>query len=187
MVVFNVYEPPQTSGDRMDRAERLAFIKDGFHWMAALFPVFWLPIKGLWLELVVFLVGMGVIIGVLEAVGVNNQVVSALALIVQILIGFEATNIQGAALERRGWRPAGSVAGRSREECEVRFLAAWLQEQPQYAPLALPGSGSATFDAGGMPSAEDAYVAGERPASWLGGAWYDVKESLARGRRLART
>lgn len=172
MLVFNVYEPPQAAGDRLDRAERLAFVKDGFHWMAALFPVIWLPVKGLWIELVVFIVGAGLLTWALEALGVNNELVSMLFLIAQIIIGFEATNIQGAALERRGWRMAGTVTGRSREECEARFLSTWLAGQPDtpYVP--------------GTPSTPER---SEQPTSWAGTAWQDIKASFDRGRRLART
>ena len=176
MVVFNVYEPPETTGDRLDRAERLAFVKDGFHWWAALVPVIWLPIKGLWIEFLVFLVGVGVITWFLEAIGVSNEFVSVLLLIVQIVIGFEATNIQGAALERRGWRMAGTVTGRSREDCEVRFLTTWLNEQPQASTFPSPPLGDDTF---ATPM--------QRPTSWLGAALYDVKDSFNRGRRMART
>ena len=171
LVAFNVYEPPVAAGDRLDRAERLVFVRDGFHWLAALFPMIWLPVKGLWLGLVVFLVGIGVFTWALEALGVHDGLVSALIVIVQIVIGFEASNIQGAALERRSWRMAGAIVGRNREECEVRFLATWLPQQPdadyERDPMAPPPR--------------------QTPSLWPATVWHDIKNSFARGRRLART
>ena len=35
--------------DRLDRAERLVFVKDGFSWLAACCPPLWLLANGLWL------------------------------------------------------------------------------------------------------------------------------------------
>ena len=171
LVAFNVYEPPVGAGDRLDRGERLVFVKDGFHWLAALVPVIWLPVKGLWLELLVFLVGVGVFTWALEMLGVNDELVSTLILIIQIVIGFEATNIQGAALERRGWRMAGAIVGRNREECEVRFLATWLPQQP------------------GTDDDHDPMAPRHHPAptQWPATAWQNVKDAFARGQRLART
>ena len=40
MLTFTVHEPPNPPADRVDRAESLVFIKDGFSWAAALLASF---------------------------------------------------------------------------------------------------------------------------------------------------
>jgi hypothetical protein len=162
LVVFTVYEPPDAPGDLVGRAERLVFVKDGFLWMAALFPAIWLLVKGLWLELIVFLAAVAAVTWGLEAAGMPNATTGMLLLAVQIVFGFEAGSLYGAALERRGWRMAGTVAGRDLTECERRFLEAWL-----------PAHGQAAAPAPGGPV-----------SSWAATAWENAKDAIARGRRL---
>lgn len=167
MVVFTVYEPPHSSGDRVDRAERLVFVKDGFHWWAALAPALWLIVKGLWLELLVFLVAASALAGLLEAMGVTPEATGVLFLIAQIVIGFEAASIYAAALRRRGWRQAGIVTGRTLMDCERRFFEEWLPAQPKV--LAEPD---------GMPSPQS------KVAIWRQSALEAAREAMQRGRRL---
>jgi hypothetical protein len=161
LIVYTVYEPPQTSGDRADRAERLVFIKDSFTWTAAILPAVWLLFKRLWLELLAFVAIAAAVSWGVEAAGGPAALGALPLLIVQIVLGYEAPAIQGAALERRGWRFAGTVAGRDRLECERRFLESWLPAQPadQFPPAATP-------DRRG------------RIASWTATAW----DGLTRGR-----
>ena len=163
MIVFTVYEPPQTSGDRADRAERLTFIKGSFVWSAAILPAVWLLFKRLWLELFAFIALVAVLTWGIEATGAPAALGALLLVIVQIVLGYEAGALQGAALERRGWRFAGTVAGRDRLECERRFLENWLPSQPadQFPPVSTPDKRS-------------------RIASWTATAW----NGLTQGRRL---
>ena len=57
MTVYSVYEPSSEVADLTLRADRLAFVKEGFSWIAFLVPVLWLFFYRMWLELIVFLVG----------------------------------------------------------------------------------------------------------------------------------
>ncbi len=165
MVVYTVHEPPNAWGDPIDRAARLVFIKDGFHWLAALFPAIWLLVKGLWLELIVFLVAVGVLTWGIEALGASPTLSGFLLLAVQIIFGFEASTIYAAALERRGWHMAGTITGRDQADCERRFFEAWLRSQPE-----LP-AGTAPAQLGPV-------------ASWTETMWRNAKDAIARGRRL---
>ena len=160
MVVYTVHEPPNGPGDRLDRAERLVFVKDGFHWMAALVPPLWLLVKGLWLELAVYMVATGLVVWLLTSAEANT-LSSAFLAIVQIVFGFEAGALYSAALERRGWRVVGTVAGRDREDCERRFLELWL---PTYTP-ASPDS------------------IAPQSTSWAMTAWTRARDAIERGRQ----
>ena len=55
MLTFTVHEPPDPPADRIDRAEKLVFIKDGFSWIAAVFGPLWMIFHRLWWALLGFL------------------------------------------------------------------------------------------------------------------------------------
>lgn len=143
MVVYNAYEPPYVQAPALERGERVAFVRDGFRWLAAMFPAVWLLVKGLWLELVVFLLAVGGLSWALEALGAAPAIVGAVLIIVQIVFGYEAGAVEGAALERRGWRLAGTMVGGDQAECERNFFASWLPAQsdmPTGGPSTAPPS-----------------------------------------------
>jgi hypothetical protein len=45
------------------------------------------------------------------------------------LFAFEANDLRGAALERRGYRLIGVAEGRDRTQAELSFFRAWLPQQ----------------------------------------------------------
>jgi len=165
VVTFNVYEPRNAPSNRLASAEQLIFVKDGFSWVAAVLPAIWLLWKRMWLELIVFIGGAGLIVWAFTAAGAPN-VGNAILLIAQIVLGFEAGQLYGDALERRGHRFVGTVSGRNAEDCERRFLEVWLPtrtEIPASEPLALAESGQST-------------------PSWARTAANQAKDAIARGR-----
>ncbi|MFA9551045.1 MAG: DUF2628 domain-containing protein [Hyphomicrobium sp.] len=134
VVVYTVHESPKPLADPLERAARLVFINDRFHWLAAIFPAIWLLVKRMWWELVAYLVLISALIGVLDVLGATPAAVSIIVVIVQIVFGFEAGALYRASLARRGWRMLGTVAARNTVECERRFFEAWLPQLPS-APL----------------------------------------------------
>ena len=129
MSVYSIYDPPAVAPDLMQRADRLAFVKDGFSWPALFVPLLWLIYHRMWIELIV----LGLIYLALQlAFGTDTQG-QALALwaslAVGVLFAFEANDLRAAALERRGYRLAGVASGRDRIEAERSFFTAWLPQQ----------------------------------------------------------
>ena len=59
MLTFTVHEPPDPPADRIDRAEKLVFVKDGFSWAAALFGPLWMIFHRLWWALLGFVLIAG--------------------------------------------------------------------------------------------------------------------------------
>jgi hypothetical protein len=140
MLTFTVHEPPSPPADRIDRAESLAFVKDGFGWAAAVFAPLWLLVHRLWWPLL----GYVVVSGLFELVRMTVPSVGAwptlAAAALNLIIGFEAGSLRRWGLERRRWRMLGTVSGKTTAECERRFFEAWLPTQPAIAPAA-PGGG----------------------------------------------
>jgi Protein of unknown function (DUF2628) len=129
VTVYSVYEPPAEAPDLMQRADRLAFVKEGFSWLALLVPLLWLIYYRMWIELIV----LGLIYLALQVVFGNDTQGQALAIwasfAIGVLFAFEANDLRAAALERRGYRLVGVASGRDRTEAERSFFTAWLPQQ----------------------------------------------------------
>jgi hypothetical protein len=162
VVIYFVHEPPNASANRLESAEQLLFVKDGFSWFAALIPAVWMLTKRMWFEAILFMAFAGLLVWAFTAVGAPNMG-NAILLAAQILFGFEANALYSAALERRGWRLVGTVSGYNREDSERRFLEVWLPTRTEIpAPVA---------------------AAAARPAaSWARMAIAQAKNAIARGR-----
>jgi hypothetical protein len=134
LLTYTVHEPSNPPADRMDRAERLVFVKDGFSWMAALFTPIWLIVHRLWWPLLGYAILTGVVLRLGASLDSDWAGLASLAL--HLLIGLEADTLRRWQLDRRGWRTVGSVSGRTAAECERRFFETWLPTQPLIAPIA---------------------------------------------------
>ncbi|KAB2915509.1 MAG: DUF2628 domain-containing protein [Hyphomicrobiaceae bacterium] len=142
MLTFTVHEPPAPPADRIDRAEALVFVKDGFSWAAALFAPLWLGLHRLWLPLLGYIIIAAALGLAQEATVFDRRWVGLAMFAVNLMLGFEAGTLRRWVLDRRGWRMLGSVSGRSVDECERRFFEGWLPSQPIIAPNASSGAGS---------------------------------------------
>jgi hypothetical protein len=141
---YTVHEPPHPPADRIDRAESLVFIKDGFSWAAALFAPLWLLMHRLWWPLIGYAVLSVAFELVRYATGLDARWISLAGIALHLLVGFEADALRRWALDRRGWRMLGSVTARNTAEGERRFFEAWLPGQPVIASASSPtGTGSA--------------------------------------------
>ena len=142
MKTFTVYEPPKAAADRLDRAESLVFIKEGFTWSAAAFAPLWLLANKLWLGFGAYLAAIALIKTGAWLIGAGPAGINAALIALHLLIGLEADNIKRWTLEWQGWQQAGTVNGRNAEECERRFFDDWLPRQPLIRPETLSGSGT---------------------------------------------
>ncbi|MGE0700101.1 MAG: DUF2628 domain-containing protein [Hyphomicrobiaceae bacterium] len=136
MQTFTIHEASDHPSDRLERAERLIMVKDGFSLAAAVLTPFWMIAHRLWLALLAYVAFLGVFELAVWLTGLDQQVAGWIVLGAHLLVGFEADSIRRWSLGRRGYRLVGSVSGRDWEECERRFLESWLKEQPLFAGAA---------------------------------------------------
>ena len=142
MQTFTVHEPPSPAADRVDRAESLVFIKEGFSWGAALFGPLWLLVHRLWWPLLGYVVVYGTIEAVRLARLIDQRWIGLVLFALNLLLAFEGDSLRRWALDRRGWRLLGAANGRNRAECERRFFDAWLPAQPVlHVPSPAAGAG----------------------------------------------
>jgi hypothetical protein len=145
VTVYNVYEPPEgDDADTLARADKVTFVKDGFNWVALIVPVFWLLFQRMWIELVVLLVLIAGLQWVFGAGEPGQQVAGLVTLALTVLFAFEANDLRGWALQRRGYRFAGTAVGRDRAEAERIFFTAWLKEQPRRPRVPKPAGDKST-------------------------------------------
>jgi hypothetical protein len=134
MLTFTVHEPPHPPADRLQRAESLVFVKDGFSWPAALFSPVWLLVSRLWWPFAAYVVLAGLLELIRWRTNVPSEWVTLAGFALHAVIGFEAGTLRRWSLDRRGWRTLGSVTGRRLAECERRFYEEWLPGQLAAAP-----------------------------------------------------
>jgi Protein of unknown function (DUF2628) len=162
MITVTVHEPPSPPADRLDRAERLEFVKDGYNWVAAAWPPLWMLGQKLWWAFGAYLAIAATFSFVLAALGVSPALIAMLFLGLHLLIGLEADSIVRWNLDRTGWQVVGTVVGRNLAECERRFFDDWLPQQPIIRVAALrTGSTTSQRDDWRKASASD-----QGPAGW---------------------
>ncbi|HRY06393.1 MAG TPA: DUF2628 domain-containing protein [Hyphomicrobiaceae bacterium] len=129
MIIFTVHEPPAPPIDRLDRAETMVFLKDGFTWSAFLLGPIWLVANRFWVSAVgyIALAVFGYVL--LESAGAAEPLFGLFILALNAVVGFEAHWLKSSKLESKGWNVLGSVTGRSLAECERRFFENWLPTQ----------------------------------------------------------
>ena len=130
MRTYTIHEQPDPAADRVDRAEALVFIKDGFSWAAALFAPLWLLVHRLWWPLLGYVVVSGAFQLAQLTMTFDKRWLGLAAFALHVLIGFEADTLRRWSLQRRGWHTVGTVSGKTTDECERRFFDTWLPTQP---------------------------------------------------------
>lgn len=166
--IYTVHEEPNPVADRLDRAERLAFLRDGFSWPATLWTPFWLAKRRLWLALAAYAVAAAGLGYGVHLLGLGGGAVTIVVMAVHLIFGYEAYQLERWGYEQRGFSQIGTVTGRNKLECERRFFERWLPSQPVIASSRhdagpLPAAGTLAASAGDMT--ERTVTAGKAPAS----------------------
>jgi len=142
MPVYTVHEPPRSDGDRDDDAiahgARFVFVRDGFHFWAFLLAPLWMLRHRMWLELIAWLLLLAGITFTLEGLGVAESAGFAVALLLSLLVGIEASSLRRWKLSRRGFASVGVVVGDDLEDAERRFFDGWTAQNEPSARAAPP-------------------------------------------------
>jgi hypothetical protein len=128
MPVYTVHAPVVTNAG-IAAADRFAFVRDGFHFWAALTGGLWLAWHRLWLALLGWiLVLLAVAVG-LSALGAGGGAIFWANVMVALLMGFEAASLRRWTLSRRNWRQLDIVVADDEEAAERRFFDRWTAKQ----------------------------------------------------------
>jgi hypothetical protein len=128
MPVYTVHAPV-TNGAGIAATDRFAFVRDGFHFWAALLGPVWLVWHRLWLALIGWIaVTVAIDVGIAR-LGASGTAIFLANLLIVLLMGFEASSIRRWTLSRRNWRQLDIVVARNKETAERRFFDRWTARQ----------------------------------------------------------
>ena len=124
MPVYTVHAP-MTNGAGIAATDRFAFVRDGFHFWAALAGVVWLVWHRLWLALIGWIAVIAAINIGLSLLGVGRGTILLTNVLLALLMGFEAASLRRWTLSRRKWRQLDIVVADDEEAAERRFFERW--------------------------------------------------------------
>jgi Protein of unknown function (DUF2628) len=124
MPVYTVHAPV---GSNVDLAvtDRFTFVRDGFHFWAAVASVIWLAWHRLWLALIGWVVLIAAIDYGLAKLGIGRGTILAVDVVLALLLGFEAASLKRWTLSRGRWRQLDIVVADDEESAERRFFDRW--------------------------------------------------------------
>jgi uncharacterized protein DUF2628 len=128
MPVYTVHAPVMTNAG-IAAADRFAFVRDGFHFWAALAGVVWLAWHRLWLALIGWIVVLLAVDFGMVALGARGGAILVANLLLALLMGFEAASLRRWTLSRRNWRQLDIVVADDEESAERRFFDRWTAKQ----------------------------------------------------------
>jgi uncharacterized protein DUF2628 len=137
MPAYAVFEPPRRNRSDSELADRFVFLRERFGWGAFLFGPLWMIWRRLWRVLIFYLVLTGLLAFGLSRMGVSLAAWTVIALLVDLLLGLEATNLRRWSLIGRGWHDRGTVIADDLAMAEWRFFNA-RQSTPAPGPNAAP-------------------------------------------------
>jgi hypothetical protein len=128
MPIYTVHAPVLTNAD-IAAADRFAFVRDGFHFWAALVTPVWLAWHRLWLALIGWIIVMLGIDAGMAALGAGGSAIFWANILIALLMGFEAASLKRWTLSRRNWRQLDIVVADDEEAAERRFFDRWTAKQ----------------------------------------------------------
>ncbi|MFH1342146.1 MAG: DUF2628 domain-containing protein [Pseudomonadota bacterium] len=128
MPVYTVHTPVLNDAG-VRAADTFAFVRDGFHFWAALLGPIWLLWHGLWLALIGWIVVMAAVGFGLSALGVSGNAIFLVDVLLALLMGFEAASLRRWTLSRHKWRQLDIVVAEDWESAERRFFDRWTAKQ----------------------------------------------------------
>jgi hypothetical protein len=128
MPVYTVHAPIADNAG-IAATDRFAFVRDGFHFWAALFGPLWLAWHRLWLALIGWIIVMIAIEVGMARLGASGTAMFFTNVLIALLTGFEAASIRRWTLSRRNWRQLDIVVAEDEESAERRFFDRWTAKQ----------------------------------------------------------
>jgi hypothetical protein len=128
MPIYTVHAP-RADNSGVGATDRFAFVRDGFHFWAALLGPLWLAWHRLWLALIGWIVVIVAIDAGMARLGAGGGAIFFANVLIALLMGFEAASLERWTLSRRNWRQLDIVVADNEEAAERRFFDRWTAQQ----------------------------------------------------------
>ena len=152
MPVYTVHAPVMSNANGRV-TDRFAFVRDGFHFWAALLSPVWLLWHRLWLALIGWIILLLALDVGMASLGAGRTAIFVANVLVALLMGFEAASLRRWTLSRRNWRQLDIVVADDEESAERRFFDRWTAKARGL------GIDQSAIDRGGPPPTRD--IAGQ--------------------------
>jgi hypothetical protein len=151
MPAFTILEPPAYQHTAIEHAERFIFLPEKFYLAAFLFAPLWMIWRRLWVVLIIYLVGVGLIAYGLRLLGINWIAVALVFGLIHLLVGLDATSLVRWTRFRHGWRECGIVIADDLDMAERRFFDNRTAPRAPARPGCVPAAGPAPAAQTGNP------------------------------------
>jgi hypothetical protein len=129
MPVYTVHARVADGAETQRAADRLVFVRDGFHFWAFLLGPLWLAWHRLWLALIGYIAVMAAVEVALSQLRTGAAIRFIAMFLIALLTGFEAASLRRWTLSRRKWRQLDIVVANDTETAERRFFDRWASVQ----------------------------------------------------------
>lgn len=123
-----IYEPAGGARATLEDTERFVFVREGFSKAVFLLAPFWLGWRRCWRTLALWAAAMVLVAAIVSLLELHGAAAMILVSLPSLAVGYEAAWIRARALEKSGFRLAGSAMARTQEEAEALFFSDWLKE-----------------------------------------------------------
>jgi hypothetical protein len=129
MPVYTVHARTADGVETQRAADRLVFVRDGFHFWAFLLGPLWLAWHRLWLALLGYLTMMTAVEVALWQLHTGAAIRFIAMFLIALLMGFEAASLRRWTLSRGKWRQLDIVVADDVETAERRLFDRWTSVQ----------------------------------------------------------
>lgn len=123
MNLYTVHYRQESEDSLTGLAQDVVLVKDGFNWSALFLPSVWFLSKKMWLVFATYLVIQAVLLIIVFWVELPSDVLTITKITGNLILGFEANNLQRWSLERSRYRERETVAARDIVAAEHRFFS----------------------------------------------------------------
>lgn len=123
MKLFTVHYRVETESSLSGLARDVVLVKDGFNWSALLFPSVWFLSKKMWFVFGVYLVIQATLLVIVFWAELPSEVLTITKVTGNLILGFEANNLQRWSLDRDRFRERETIAARDILAAEHRFFS----------------------------------------------------------------
>ncbi len=116
--IFTAHENPAIA----EPSERVELVREGFSYLAMLFPALWFLVHRLWIETLAYLLLAGGVLELARYFQFPVLTVALLGLFLQVMAGSFAFDLRRAALARRGYALRGVVVAETALNAQRRYF-----------------------------------------------------------------
>ncbi len=123
MNLYTIHYRQESENSLTGLAQDTVLVKDGFNWSALFLPSVWFLSKKMWLVFGIYLVIQGALLVIVFWGELPTEVLTITKITGNLILGFEANNLQRWSLDRARLKERGTIAARDIIAAEHRFFS----------------------------------------------------------------